>query len=67
MLLVVIVITFVIGGFSWVYDPITPFDYNPTQWLVKNKKVNAPVKFDEIVMVMINQFTEALFTLYKDC
>ena len=46
---------------------MTLFDYNPTQWLVKNKEVNAPIKFEEIVMVMINQFTEALFTLYKDC
>ena len=29
-------------------------DYIPTQWLVKNKAVNAPIKFEEIVMVMIN-------------
>ena len=28
-------------------------DYNPAQWLVKNKVVNAPVEFEEIVMVMI--------------
>ena len=29
-------------------------DYNPTQWLMKNKAVNAPIKFEEIVTVMIN-------------
>ena len=29
-------------------------DYNPTQWLVKNKAVNTPIKFEEIVTVMIN-------------
>ena len=28
-------------------------DFNPTQQLVKNKAVNAPIKFEKIVMVMI--------------
>ena len=30
-------------------------DYSPTQWLVimRNKAVNAPIKFKEIVIVMI--------------
>ena len=29
-------------------------DYShPIQWLVKNKVVNAPIKFEEIVMFMI--------------
>ena len=32
---------------------ITLSHYNPTQWLEKNKTVNAPIKFEEIVMVMI--------------
>ena len=29
-------------------------DFNPTQQLVKNKAVNAPIKFEKIVMVMIS-------------
>ena len=68
----VIVITPVIGGFSWVhliwlanlsvcmqvsnYSPLSDYtvQINPTQWLVKNKAVKyAPIKFVEIVMVMI--------------
>ena len=32
---------------------ITLSHYNPTQWLEKNKTVNARIKFEEIVMVMI--------------
>ena len=28
-------------------------DYNSTNWFVKNKAVNAPITFEEIVMVMI--------------
>ena len=52
-----------IGGFSWVHLKLILFVsvtvrlqvsyYNPTQWLLKNKDVNAPIKFEEIVMVMI--------------
>ena len=33
--------------------PITLSDYNPTQSLVKDKAVNATIKFEEIVMGMI--------------
>ena len=29
-------------------------DFNPTQYLVKSKAVNSPIKFEKIVMVMIN-------------
>ena len=29
-------------------------DFNPTQYLVKIKAVNSPIKFEKIVMVMIN-------------
>ena len=68
----VIVITPVIGGFSWVhliwlanlsvcmqvsnYSQLSDYtvQINPTQWLVKNKAVKyVPIKFVEIVMVMI--------------
>ena len=61
----VILTTSVIGGFSWVHliwlanvtvrlqVLITLSYYNPTQWLVKSKAANAPIKFEEIVMVMI--------------
>ena len=62
----VIVINFVIGGFSWVdligrfSCPITGAwlqatdDYNCIEWLVKYKAADAPITFEEIVMVMIN-------------
>ena len=33
--------------------PITPSDYNCTEWLVKYKTADAPITFEEIVMVMI--------------
>ena len=29
-------------------------NYNYTEWLMKNKAANAPITFEEIVMVMIN-------------
>ena len=59
---IVIVINSVIGEFSWVHliwlTDVTPdysqlSDYNPIQWLVNNNVVNAPIKFEEIVRVMI--------------
>ena len=69
----VIVITCVIGGFSWVHliwlanvtvrllvsDYSQLSDYTvqlqpTTQWLIKYKAVNAPIKFEEIVKVMIS-------------
>ena len=34
---------------------ITLSDYNCTEWLVKNKAANAPITFEEIVMVMIKE------------
>ena len=55
----VIVINSVIGGFSWVdlaasaNSPITLSDYSCTEWLVKYKADDAPITFEEIVMVMI--------------
>ena len=36
--------------------PITLSNYNSTEWLVKNKAANAPITFEEILMVMIMQF-----------
>ena len=33
--------------------PITLSDYNCTEWLVKNEAADAPITFEEIVMVMI--------------
>ena len=70
----VIVITCVIGGFSWVHliwlanvtvrlqvsDYSQLSDYTvqsqpTTQWLMKYKAVNAPIKFEEIVKIMINR------------
>ena len=63
----VIVIDSVIGGFSWVdlvwlaastvrlqvsnYSQLS--DYNCIEWLVKNGAADAPITFEEIVMVMI--------------
>ena len=60
----------VIGGFGWVdpvwltawtvrlqvFDYSQLSDYNCTEWLVKNKAANAPIKFEETVIVMINGF-----------
>ena len=73
----VIVITCVIGGFSWVHliwlanvtvrllvcDYSQLSDYTvqlqpTTQWLIKYKAVNAPIKFEEIVKVMINRLID---------
>ena len=73
----VIVITCVIGGFSWVHliwlanvtvrlqvsDYSQLSDYTvqlqpTTQWLMKNKAVNAPIKFEEIAKVMINRLID---------
>ena len=61
----VIVINYVIGGFSWVHliwlaDVHVTFQFhrpistphNNNYILVKNKAVNAPIKFEKIVMVM---------------
>ena len=64
----VIVINSAIGGFSWVdvewlatstvrlqvsdYSKLS--DYNYKEWLVKNEAADAPITFEEIVMVMIN-------------
>ena len=51
-----------IGEFNWVHliwltDVTSDYsqlsDYNPTQSLVNNNVVNAPIKFEEIVIVMI--------------
>ena len=36
--------------------PITLSDYSCTEWLVTNKAANAPIKFEEIIIVMINEF-----------
>ena len=50
-----------IGGFGWVDLVILATstvrlwltDYSSTEWLTTNKAANAPIKFEEIVMVMI--------------
>ena len=63
----VVVFNSVIGGFSWVdlvwlatstvplqvsdYSQLS--DYSSTEWLVKNNAANAPITFEEILMVMI--------------
>ena len=63
----VIVINSVIGGFSrvdlvWlaastfrlqVSDYSQLSDYNCTEWFVKNEAADAPITFEEIVIVMI--------------
>ena len=60
----------VIGGFGWVdpvwltastvrlqvFDYSQLSDYSCTEWLLKNKAANAPIKFEETVIVMINGF-----------
>ena len=66
----VIVISSEINGFGWMDLQVVWFaastvrlqvsdysqrsDYNCTEWLVKNKSANAPITFEEIVIVMIN-------------
>ena len=64
----VIVINSVIGGLSWevlvwlaastvrlqVPDYSQLCDYNCTEWFVKIEAADAPITFEEIVMVMIN-------------
>ena len=63
----VVVFNSVIGGFGWVafvwlttstvllqvsdYSQLS--DYSSTEWLVKNNAANAPITFEEILMVMI--------------
>ena len=57
----VIVINSVIGGLTkqsalntiTANCPIKLSDYKPTQQLVKNKAVNAPIKFEKIVIMVI--------------
>ena len=63
----VIVINSVIGGFSWVdlawlaasnvrlqvSDNSQLSDHNCTEWLVRYKAADAPITFEQIVMVMI--------------
>ena len=67
---IVIVINSEINGFGWMDLQVVWFaastvrlqvsdysqrsDYNCTEWLVKNKSANAPITFEEIVIVMIN-------------
>ena len=36
--------------------PITLSDYSCTEWLVTNEAANAPIKFEEIIIAMINGF-----------
>ena len=68
----VIVINSVIGGLSltWLADVTVRFlvsdysqlsDFKTTQWWVKNKAVNAPIKFEKSVMVVIKQDTSIKF------
>ena len=56
----VVVFNSVIGGFGWVAFVwltttvlLQVSDYSSTEWLVKNNAANAPITFEEIVMVMI--------------
>ena len=54
----IIVINSVIGEFTerTKYDWLPRLsDYNSTEWLTKNKAANAPITFEEIVMVMIKR------------
>ena len=63
----VIMINSVISGFRWVdlpwlaasavrlHCPITLSGYNCTEWLLKYKAADAPMTFEEIVMVMIKR------------
>ena len=47
--------------------PITPSDYNCTEWLVKYKTADAPITFEEIVMVMIRtKIREDAESTYKN-
>ena len=68
---ILIVINSVIGGFSWVdlawlaasnvrlqvSDNSQLSDYNCAEWLVKFKTADAPITFEQIVMVMIKAET----------
>ena len=69
------------SGLSWVHliwlaDVTVPFhstvrlkvfDYNPTQSLVKNEAVNAPIEFQKIVIVMIIiDIDKSFIILYRD-
>ena len=73
----VIVINSAIGEFSWVHliwltDVTSDYsqlsDYNPTQWLVnKNVVNNAPIKFEEIVIVMIKNVIFFFFYFVSNC
>ena len=65
-----------IGEFSWVHlmwltDGTSDYsqlsDYNPTQWLVNNNVVNAPIKFEEIVIVMIKNVIYFFFYFVQNC
>ena len=66
----VIVINSVIGGFSWVdlvwlatsTVKLQVSDYNCTEWLVKNKAANAPIRIEEFVMVMIIKEIDFVYT-----
>ena len=58
----IIAINYVIVGFRWVdlvwlatsdYSQLS--NYSCTEWVVKNRAANAPITFEEIVMVMIKQ------------
>ena len=40
--------------------PITQSDYSSTEWLVKNKGANAPITFEEIVMVVIKKEIDSM-------
>ena len=42
--------------------PITLSDYNCAEWLVKNEAADAPITFEEIVMVMIKQEIAMMYT-----
>ena len=63
------------GEFSWVHliwltDVTSDYsqlsDYNPTQWLVnKNVVNNPPIKFEEIVIVMIKNVIFFFFILSR--
>ena len=43
-----------IGYWSQVSDYSQLSDYSWTEWLVKNKAANAPITFEENVMIMIS-------------
>ena len=67
---------FIVDGFSWmdfvwladstVWFQVSNYsklsDYNCTEWLVKYKESDAPITFEEIVMVMITSEIKLQFT-----